>query len=90
VSPNSGICILRWVWESQADGSFTVFEDTDGEPLERGTEIRIHLKEEASEYADEDKLKVSTFWCPTRGLGNVSGLMLWFLSQVLELSTVPV
>lgn len=48
----------RWVWESQADGSFTVYEDTEGEPLERGTEIRLHLKDEASEYADEDKLKV--------------------------------
>ncbi|GAQ88298.1 heat shock protein 90 [Klebsormidium nitens] len=47
----------QWVWESQADGSFTVYEDADGESLERGTEIRIHLKDEASEYADEDKLK---------------------------------
>ena len=53
------LLFCRWVWESQADGSFTVYEDTDGELLERGTEIRIHLKDEASEYADEDKLKVS-------------------------------
>jgi hypothetical protein len=44
-----------------------VFEDTDGEPLERGTEIRIHLKEEASEYADEDKLKVSMCQSARRG-----------------------
>jgi HSP90 family molecular chaperone len=47
----------RYIWESKADGNFAVIEDTENEPLGRGTEIRIHLKEEASEYAQEDKLR---------------------------------
>ena len=34
----------QWVWESQADGNFAVSEDTEGEPLGRGTQINIHLK----------------------------------------------
>jgi heat shock protein beta len=49
----------QYIWESKADGNFAVIEDTENEPLGRGTEIRIHLKEEASEYAQEDKLRVS-------------------------------
>eukprot|EP00245_Coleochaete_scutata_P004390 TRINITY_DN1689_c0_g1_i1.p1 TRINITY_DN1689_c0_g1~~TRINITY_DN1689_c0_g1_i1.p1 ORF type:complete len:830 (-),score=288.69 TRINITY_DN1689_c0_g1_i1:525-3014(-) len=47
----------QYIWESRADGNFEVTEDENGEPLGRGTEIRIHLKDEASEYAQEDKLK---------------------------------
>ena len=47
----------RWVWESAADGAFSIAEDTQGEPLGRGTQINIFLKEEAQEYADEAKLK---------------------------------
>jgi len=43
-------------WESKADGAFAISED-DGEPLDRGVEINIYLKEEAQEYLDEDKLK---------------------------------
>lgn len=50
---------FRHVWESKADGSFVVSEDTYNEPLGRGTEIRLHLKEEAGEYLEESKLKVS-------------------------------
>ncbi|CAI7874656.1 unnamed protein product, partial [Closterium sp. NIES-54] len=48
-----------WVWASAADGNFEVYPDDaeEDEPLGRGTEIRIHLKEEASEYLSEDKLK---------------------------------
>lgn len=48
----------RYIWESKADGAFAISEDTENEPLGRGTEIRLHLKEEASEYLQEDKLKV--------------------------------
>ncbi len=47
----------QWVWESRADGAFAISEDTTGEPLGRGTQINIHLKEEAQEYADQNKLK---------------------------------
>jgi heat shock protein 90kDa beta len=46
----------QWIWESKADGAFAISPD-DGEPLGRGVEINIYLKEEAQEYLDEDKLK---------------------------------
>lgn len=49
----------RYVWESKADGAFAISEDTWNEPLGRGTEIRLHLREEGGEYLQEDKLKVS-------------------------------
>ncbi|KAG6419703.1 hypothetical protein SASPL_116213 [Salvia splendens] len=45
------------VWESKADGAFAISEDTWNEPLGRGTEIRLHLREEAQEYLEEHKLK---------------------------------
>ncbi|CAK9255847.1 unnamed protein product [Sphagnum jensenii] len=48
----------QYIWESKADGKFAVIEDTENEPLGRGTEIRIHLKKDASElYAEETKLR---------------------------------
>ncbi|XP_073118950.1 endoplasmin homolog isoform X1 [Henckelia pumila] len=45
------------VWESKADGAFAISEDIWNEPLGRGTEIRLHLRDEAQEYLDENKLK---------------------------------
>jgi heat shock protein beta len=42
------------VWQSTADGSFTVSEDPRGNTLGRGTSIIIHLKEDATEYAKPD------------------------------------
>jgi heat shock protein beta len=47
----------QYVWESKADGAFAVSEDTWNEPIGRGTEIRLHLREEAGEYLEESKLK---------------------------------
>ncbi|XP_055833262.1 endoplasmin homolog [Solanum dulcamara] len=47
----------QYVWESKADGAFAISEDTWNEPLGRGTEIRLHLRDEAGEYLDEFKLK---------------------------------
>uniref|UniRef100_A0A5B7AYB7 Endoplasmin homolog n=1 Tax=Davidia involucrata TaxID=16924 RepID=A0A5B7AYB7_DAVIN len=47
----------QYVWESKADGSFAVSEDVWNEPLGRGTEIKLHLREEAGEYLEESKLK---------------------------------
>ncbi|KAK4752829.1 hypothetical protein SAY87_021627 [Trapa incisa] len=47
----------QYVWESKADGAFAISEDTWNEPLGRGTEIRLHLREEAGEYLDQSKLK---------------------------------
>ena len=34
----------RYVWESNATGGFAISEDKDGEPLERGTQIKLFLK----------------------------------------------
>ncbi|XP_075484130.1 endoplasmin homolog isoform X2 [Primulina tabacum] len=45
------------VWESKADGAFAISEDVWNEPLGRGTEIRLHLRDESQEYLDENKLK---------------------------------
>ncbi|CAM0908753.1 unnamed protein product [Alopecurus aequalis] len=47
----------QYVWESKADGSFAISEDTWNEPLGRGTEIKLHLRDDAKEYLEEGKLK---------------------------------
>lgn len=47
----------QYVWESKADGAFAISEDVWNEPLGRGTEIRLHLRDEAGEYLEEIKLK---------------------------------
>tara|TARA_B100000085_G_scaffold264229_1_gene270980 strand:+ start:2565 stop:4895 length:2331 start_codon:yes stop_codon:yes gene_type:complete len=46
----------QWVWQSGANGNFAISED-QGEPLGRGVEINIYLKEEAQEYLEESKLE---------------------------------
>lgn len=45
------------VWTSTADGSFSVAEDPRGDTLGRGTEITLFLKEDAGEFAEQEKLK---------------------------------
>lgn len=47
----------QMVWESTADGSFTVAEDPRGNTLGRGTEITLFLKEEANDMAGEGTLR---------------------------------
>ncbi|PSC75445.1 endoplasmin-like protein [Micractinium conductrix] len=47
----------QYIWESKADGSYAISEDAEGEPLGRGTQINIYLKDTAMEYLSEDKLK---------------------------------
>merc|ERR1719379_1225308 len=47
----------QYIWESSAGGVFTVKPEDDGEPLGRGTEITLHLKEDCVKYAEEKTLK---------------------------------
>lgn len=44
-----------WVWESAGDGSYSIAEST--EPVERGTQIRLHLKKDLDEFTDPIRLK---------------------------------
>merc|ERR1719387_478790 len=46
----------QWVWESTADSTFTISEDT-GEQLGRGTKIVLTLKEDCLEFLEEERLK---------------------------------
>ncbi|KAF2814915.1 HSP90-domain-containing protein [Mytilinidion resinicola] len=47
----------QYIWESSAGGSFTIAQDTDGEPLGRGSKIILHLKDEQMDYLNESKIK---------------------------------
>lgn len=47
----------QYVWESGAEQTFTIYEDTSGESLGRGTKITLHLKEDAVEFLEDEKLK---------------------------------
>ncbi|MCP4785786.1 MAG: molecular chaperone HtpG [Fuerstiella sp.] len=44
-----------WVWESTGDGAFTIGEPE--EALPRGTEVRLHLKKDLTEFTDTSRLK---------------------------------
>jgi len=46
----------HWVWTSTAGGTFDIMKDTNTS-LKRGTEITLHLREDATDYIDEKKLK---------------------------------
>jgi heat shock protein 90kDa beta len=52
----------QYIWESKAGGEFVVTEDENGSvsgegDLERGTMLRIHLKEENLEYSYPNRVK---------------------------------
>ena len=47
----------QYIWESSAGGTFTLAQDTEGEPLGRGTKIILHLKDEQTDYLNESKIK---------------------------------
>ncbi|KAH0794506.1 Hsp90 protein [Histomonas meleagridis] len=46
----------QYIWESDASSEFTVVEDPRGVTLGRGTSIILHLKSNAYNYVDRDKL----------------------------------
>jgi len=45
------------VWQCDNRGEFTVAEDPRGNTLGRGTQLILHLKEEAKEFLEEDTLR---------------------------------
>jgi len=45
------------IWRSDARGAFTVTEDPRGNTLGRGTSITLHIKEEATEFLEQDTIK---------------------------------
>merc|ERR1711871_729737 len=45
------------IWESTADATFTIAEDLRGNTLGRGTEIKLFMKEDASEFLEQSKLE---------------------------------
>lgn len=47
----------QYIWESTANEAFTVAKDPRGNTLQRGTEITLFLKEDALEFAKQDRLK---------------------------------
>lgn len=47
----------QYIWESTAGGTFSVREDTETEPLKRGSKLILHLKPECLEYLEEKKIK---------------------------------
>jgi len=47
----------QYVWESMADKTFTIAEDPRGNTLGRGTQVTLHLKDDALDFANEHELK---------------------------------
>ncbi|CRK86923.1 CLUMA_CG000744, isoform A [Clunio marinus] len=46
----------QYIWESDA-ASFTIVDDPRGDTLKRGSQISLHLKEEAQDFLEEDTIK---------------------------------
>lgn len=47
----------QYVWESSADGTFTIAEDPRGNTLGRGTRVILTLKEDAKEFLNQYRLE---------------------------------
>ncbi|KAI9097173.1 Hsp90 protein-domain-containing protein [Phlyctochytrium arcticum] len=47
----------QYIWESTSQNDFKIIEDPRGNTLERGTQIVLHLKPDADEYLENDRLR---------------------------------
>ncbi|KAI9001724.1 Hsp90 protein-domain-containing protein [Gaertneriomyces semiglobifer] len=47
----------QFIWESTSDNTFSITEDPRGPTLGRGTQIVLHLKDDAIQYLDESMLR---------------------------------
>jgi len=47
----------HYIWESSAGGTFTIAVDTTNTDFQRGTEVTLHLRDDAAEYATEKSIK---------------------------------
>jgi len=47
----------QYIWESHAGSTFTMLKDPRGNTMSRGTEIILHLKQDAHEYLDMEKVQ---------------------------------
>lgn len=47
---------VQWVWSSEADGNFSLTEDPNGNTLGRGTQVTLHLRDDAPEFLQQDTL----------------------------------
>lgn len=47
----------QYIWESSSQESFKLSADPRGNTLGRGTEIILHLKDDAAEFLDQNKLE---------------------------------
>lgn len=45
------------IWTSTADAKFFVTKDPRGDTLGRGTRVTLYLKDDASEYVEQEKIK---------------------------------
>lgn len=45
------------IWTSTADAKFFVTKDPRGDTLGRGTRVTLHLKDDAAEYVEQEKIK---------------------------------
>lgn len=52
---------VQHIWTSDSNGVFVVGEDTDGEPIKRGTVISLHLREDQKHFLDQEKLRELIF-----------------------------